>query len=81
MLEQINEPIEVSARFEKGKLIPVSFIWQNREYEVQKVNLSWSQYEGRSKIYYFAVSDSVNYFKLRFDSEKLSWILIESYVA
>ena len=79
MFEQVNEPIEVISKFAENKLIPVKFLWQGREFIVQKVNLTYSTWEGRSKIYYFAVSDSMNYFKLRFDSEKLSWTLLESY--
>ena len=79
MLEQLNEPIDVITKFAENKLTPVKFLWNGREYLVRKINLSYSTWEGRSKIYYFAVSDSMNYFKLRFDSEKLSWTLLESY--
>ncbi|MBI4363437.1 MAG: hypothetical protein HY545_01155 [Candidatus Doudnabacteria bacterium] len=79
MFNQINEPIEVITRFSENELIPVKFLWQGREFIVQKINLAYADWEGRSKIYYFAVSDSVNYFKLRFDTEKLSWTLLESY--
>lgn len=80
MLEQINEPIDVVCRFADNKLEPVKFFWNGREYSVQKINLAYSSWEGRSKIYYFAVSDSVNYFKLQFNSENLGWTLLESYV-
>lgn len=80
MFEQINDPIEVISKFTENKLIPLKFLWQGREFVVQKINLSYSAWEGRSKIYYFAVSDSVNYFKLRFDTESLRWTLLESYM-
>jgi len=79
MLEQINEPIEVVSYFKQGRLIPVKFFWQGKPYFVQKVNLDYSHWEGRSKVYYFAVSDNVNYFKLQFDTDTLKWILLESY--
>ncbi|HEX5430135.1 MAG TPA: hypothetical protein VFX17_03625 [Patescibacteria group bacterium] len=80
MLEQINEPIEVVTIFRQGKAVPFKFLWNSKEYLVKKVNLSYSSREGQGKIYYFAVSDSVNYFKLQFDTETLNWTLLESYI-
>ncbi len=89
MFNEINEPIDVACRFIGNKIIPLKFFWpasaeasagrHGREIAVKTVNLTWSSWEGRSKIYYFAVSDSVNYFKLRFNSENLKWTLLESY--
>ncbi len=79
MFEQINESIEVIVKFQDNQLKPVKFLWHDKEYLVQKVNLAWSSREGRTKFYYFAVSDGANYFKLRFDSENLSWMILESY--
>jgi len=80
MLEQINEPIEVATVFKQGRIIPFKFFWKGREYLVKKINLNYSTWEGRSKIYFFAVSDNTNYFKLQFDSNSLHWTLLESYV-
>ena len=80
MLETINEPIEVIAAFKQGKLEPAQFLWQGREILVKKINLAYSSWEGRTKFYYFAVTDSVNYFKLQFNAESLNWTLLESYV-
>ena len=90
MLEQINEPIEVIAKFvllrqgfggqAGNKTIPVKFLWQGREILVKKVNLAYSRWEGRIKLHYFAVSDEANYFKLQLNSETLQWTLLESYV-
>ncbi|OGE82020.1 MAG: hypothetical protein A3B10_04030 [Candidatus Doudnabacteria bacterium RIFCSPLOWO2_01_FULL_44_21] len=93
MLENINEPVDIACRFTcppslrsgdsrrvGSKLIPTKFLWHGREIIVKKVNLAYSNREGRGKFYYFAVSDGANYFKLRFDSDKLTWILLETYV-
>jgi hypothetical protein len=79
MLETINEPIEVIAKFSGNKTIPVKFLWQGREISVKKVNLTYSRREGRVKFYFFAVSDNTNYFKLQFNTDNLSWTLLESY--
>ena len=80
MFSQINEPIQVAAKFKQNQLLPFKFAWNNQEYLIKKINLTYSSREGGTKIYYFAVSDGANYFKLRFDSGDLSWKLLESYV-
>jgi hypothetical protein len=80
MHETINQTIQVAVLFKNGQAIPLKFMWHGREYSVRTVNLSYSQFEGRSKIYYFAVSDNSNYFKLRFNSQDLGWTLVETYV-
>ena len=79
MFEQINERIEVIVKFTGGKTIPVKFLWFGQEIRIKKVNLVYSSFVGRTKFYYFAVSDEANYFKLQFDTENLNWTLLESY--
>ena len=80
MLEQINEPIEVEAYFgPQGGARPLKFIRHGREYVIEKVNLMYSKWSGRTKLHYFAVSDGANYYKLCLDSENLKWTLVEIY--
>ncbi len=76
---EINEPIEVIAKFSGNKTIPLKFLWHGREIIIKKVNLAYTSFTGRTKFYYFAVSDSTNYFKLQFNTENLNWTLLESY--
>jgi hypothetical protein len=80
MLEQINQPVEVVTIFKQNQAIPWKFLWQGKEYFIKKINLTYSSWEGRVKLYYFAVSDSTNYFKLQFNTDNLKWTLLESYV-
>ena len=80
MLEEINQPVEVMTLFRGDQVQPWKFLWQGKEYLIKKVNLTYSTWEGRNKIYFFAVSDNTNYFKLRFDTGSLKWTLLESYV-
>lgn len=79
MNEIINQPVEVIAAFTKNKIIPLFFKWKSRRYKVKKINLVHSVREGRNKLYFFSVSDAVNYFKLCFDTEKGNWKLLELY--
>ena len=79
MFNEINEPIEVIAKFTRTETVPVKFLWNGREILVKKVNLVYSSFIGRTKFYFFAVSDDTNYFKLQFNTENLQWILLETY--
>ena len=79
MFSEINERIEVICRFEQGKAVPLNFFWHAREITIKKINLSYTKWDGRTKFYYFAVSEGADYFKLQFDSNNLSWTLIETY--
>jgi hypothetical protein len=80
MFEEINDPIQVATVFAGGEIKPLKFLWHGKEFLVKKVNLAYSRFEGRAKVYYFAVSDQNNYFKLQFNSDNLIWTLLESYI-
>ena len=79
MYEEINEPIDVLVGFNKKQVKPIVFRWRNKKYMIDRINLVHSSNEGKSKIYYFSVTDNANYFKLRFNSEELDWKLVELY--
>ncbi len=77
MIQEINDSVQVVVIFKAGVMEPRKFLWHGREYPVKSVNLTYSRFEGRAKVYYFAVSDSANFFKLRFNSDDLTWALVE----
>jgi len=81
MLEQINQQIEVLVAFMKGKVLPLSFCWNDKKYSINKVNLVHSERIGRDKYYYFSVSAGEDYFKLQFNTENNKWLLAEAYYA
>ncbi len=74
MLE-ISELINVWVFF-KGSLIqPWCFFWHSRQIKVDKINLVHSSKEGSNIFYHFSVSSSGNFYKLKFDTNKLNWML------
>ncbi len=79
MWEIIGEKVEVDVFFGLGLVVPRKFAWKGRDVVIKKVNLTYSSFVGRAKVYYFAVSDDANYFKLQFDTDKLTWTLVETY--
>jgi len=79
MWEIINQRVQVEVLFGLNQAQPQRFTWQGREITVKKVNLVYSSFVGRAKVYYFAVSDDTNYFKLQLETDKLAWTLVEVY--
>ena len=79
MQEFVNEKIDVLVSFTKDRVIPLSFFWGNKKYEVNKVNLVHATYIGRDKIYYYSITSQNNFFKLCFNTENSRWTLEEAY--
>lgn len=50
-----------------------------RKYPISKVSLMHSIKDGAVRIYFFSVSDEVNYWKLGFNTENLRWWVEDSY--
>lgn len=74
MLE-ILESINVWVFFKRNLIEPHSFFWHNRQIKIDKVNLVHSSKDGASIFYHFSVSAGGNFYRLRFDTNKLNWIL------
>ena len=77
MYEKINEPVEVLVKFSKEKMLPTFFKWRAKTYKVEKLNLVHKKNDGGDKIYYFSVSDNINFFRLAFSTRDMGWVLEE----
>jgi len=77
MYEKINEPIEVLVKFSEAKVLPTFFKWRAKTYKIEKLNLVHKKIDGNDKVYYFSVSDDVNFFRLAFSTRNMEWILEE----
>lgn len=75
---ELNEPVDVLAKFHHGLIIPVVMKWQGRRYWVQQLNLHHAQPHGTDKLHYFAVSTEVGDCTLAYSQNELSWKLVET---
>jgi hypothetical protein len=76
MYQEIEEPIDVIALFEKGRMRPVRFRWKERVYRIAKVTGDWQSEVGRYRLRHFAVIDEAsNFFELSFDQYDSVWSL------
>ncbi|MFA6017117.1 MAG: hypothetical protein WC744_03455 [Patescibacteria group bacterium] len=79
MNQSINEKISVviSYNHEKNQVIPYKIRWQMREYFIKKLAFYHKVREGRTLIHIFHVTDGNLDFRLKFNSDDLTWILEE----
>lgn len=70
---------EVLVRFGKDGAIPRILKIGGREYRIEKVNLVHTIDDGAVRIYFFSVSDDVNFWKLGFNTYTLKWWIEDSY--
>jgi hypothetical protein len=77
MYENINEQIAVLVIFglDRKKVQPCKIKWKGREYLITHVDYQYKYKEGRSVVHVFSVTDGVQYFELKFDSENMKWML------
>ncbi|MCJ7793128.1 MAG: hypothetical protein MUP45_04075 [Candidatus Marinimicrobia bacterium] len=75
MIEKINEPIQVIAKFEKGVLSPLFFSWRQRDYQVKKIEFVYTHHQGTAKLFFFfALGIEANY-ELIFNNQNFTWRL------
>lgn len=79
MLEQLQEKISVITKYdgEKGTCMPVKIRWRGRDYIIQKLAYYHKVRQGRTMQHIFHVTDGNLDFRLRMNSDLLSWILEE----
>jgi hypothetical protein len=77
--QKIEESIDILVSFEKGKPRPRLFSWQGKEYKIQEVTLVHKERDNGEPKWYFSCFDGINYFKLCFCPQDLSWSLKELY--
>lgn len=66
-----------SEQSRRTKVIPRAFLWKNRRYLINSLNLVHKQKQGDAVIYYFSVSTDTNTYKLSFNNLTLEWYLVE----
>ena len=71
--------LNITVDFNKSGLMPRNFVYGGRKYDVKKINLMHSITDGAVRIYFYSVSDDVNFWKLGFNTETLKWWIEDSY--
>jgi|WetSurMetagenome_2_1015567.scaffolds.fasta_scaffold320930_2 hypothetical protein len=76
--DQGAENVEVVARFQKGKIIPLYFVLKENRVDISRINYAWLDKKGRERVFYFSVSDKSDNYCLFLDAEAMSWRLVTS---
>lgn len=81
MTESINESVSVAlwSNHVTRKIIPYSFYWHGRRYQMKQVGLHHTYRQGRILIHVFSVTDGAQFFRLEMNAETLEWRLLDTY--
>jgi hypothetical protein len=79
MLEHIHEKVDVIAIYKRigVKVYPAKVRWNGKDYIIQKLGYTHREKIGGTVHHIFHVSSDSYYFRLRFDTFNLSWLLEE----
>jgi hypothetical protein len=71
--EVLDERIEVLVLFKNSKIFPNSFVWNKKEYQIEKITYNWQERIGQSLINYFSVSCSGQMYQISFNNTTFRW--------
>ena len=79
MAEIIDESVSVNllSNHIKGTAAPSSLYWRGRRYTLSQMGFHHTMRDGRTLIHVYSMTDGTTFFKLQFDTETLSWKLLE----
>jgi len=75
----VHEPIEVSAVFVRGRLKPVSFIWNRRYYKISQITGAYRYFIGASKCYGYTVKSGADLYEISLNTGEMLWHLEKIY--
>ena len=80
MFFEIHEKVEAIVKYsysDKGKFIvtPLKIRWRGREYQIAKLGYSHKYRNGHLSIFIFEVSNKTTWFRLKHNTETLTWEL------
>ena len=71
-----TERIKVGVVYgEQGRIKPVWFVWNGRQYRVVNINHVWRDKVGREVLVFFSVSDEANTYLLCYNSVRMEWTI------
>lgn len=73
--------VSVTARFSRGGISPLAFLWSGRTYKVSTITARWAKRAGAVIEHHFAVqSEGPDVYELELSSETMSWKLVKVYM-
>ncbi len=70
--------IDVGVIFKNGKMLPKTFVWQNRKYHIKEITYQWKETRGNEVLHFFTVTDGGNLFRIYLNNKYMHWRLATS---
>jgi hypothetical protein len=78
---QINEPIDVIAKFSKGSITPLIFKYKSRVIKIESVDLKYDLHQDKVNFSSFSVLANGNSYKINYNDQTHLWILEEIFIS
>ncbi len=79
VFEKVDEPVDTLVSFNERGMRLLAFLWHQRRYSVEQINLVHRVREGADWLYYYAISSGASTYRLSFSTRNLRWRLVEIY--
>ena len=79
MFLDVNERVEMLVVFKLDRVVPMEMKWNKNTYHIQNINMVHQVMDGDTRVYIYSISDSVNSFKVAFNTKSLHWMLEQVY--
>ena len=74
---ELDEKIEVLAKFARGGLIPLAFKFGGRTIKAESIDLKYNYRSGGIDFYSYSISNNGNSYKITYNAKELGWRLEE----
>lgn len=78
---QINEPIDVVAKFSKGNITPLVFKYKSRVLKIESVDLKYDFHRDKVGFSSFSVLANGNSYKISYNNQNYLWVLEEIFTS
>ncbi len=81
MYQDLDEPVDVIATFEKGAIKPLRIRWKGRVHKIARVTGTWRSHKGEDRERHFACVDADdNVFQLTYNDRRTDWVIDKIWV-
>ncbi len=81
MYQELDEPIDVIAVYEKGILRPLRFLWKDHSHKITHVTGTWKSPKGESWLQHFSIVDAQGtVFHLTYYESRTRWAISKVWV-
>jgi len=73
--QTLGSSINVLSFIYNGRIVPKSFLWNNKILHITKIYFFWKNTQGKETLYFFSVQTEAGVYEIVFSRHALSWYI------